>query len=150
MLEGVDIKEIKKFNDERGWLAEIFRNDESGFNPAMSYMSMTMPGKKRGPHEHKEQTDFFVFAGPGDFEVYLWDRRERSTTFQQHMRFEAGENKPMIVIVPPGVVHGYKNISDQSALSFNCPDKLYKGFYKKEEIDEIRWEDDEKSPYKIN
>jgi len=29
------------------------------------------------------------------------------------------------------------------------PDKLYKGANKKEEIDEIRWEEDKNSPYKI-
>ena len=34
-------------------------------------------------------------------------------------------------------------------MSINLPDKLYKGDGKKEEIDEIRWEQDLESPYKI-
>jgi dTDP-4-dehydrorhamnose 3,5-epimerase len=52
--------------------------------------------------------------------------------------------------VPPGVVHGYKCISQGPALSINLPDKLYKGVLKADEIDEIRWEEDKNSPYKIN
>jgi len=48
------------------------------------------------------------------------------------------------------VVHGYKNISDINALSINLPNALYLGKNKEEEIDEIRWEDDINSPYKIN
>jgi len=51
--------------------------------------------------------------------------------------------------VPPGVVHGYKCVSDTSAYCINFPDKLYKGEDKKEEMDEIRWEQKEDSPYKI-
>ncbi len=150
MIDGVIVKELKKFEDERGWLAEIYRQDEDEYRPVMSYMSITMPGKTRGPHEHRQQTDFFVFAGPGTFEVYLWDRRERSATHDQHMKFEVGADRPAAVVVPPGVVHGYKCISSDPALSFNLPDKLFKGKNKKEEIDEIRWEDDDNSPYKIN
>jgi hypothetical protein len=46
-------------------------------------------------------------------------------------------------------VHGYKCISDVPAYSINLPDKLYKGKDKSEEVDEIRWEKDENSPFKI-
>jgi dTDP-4-dehydrorhamnose 3,5-epimerase len=60
-----------------------------------------------------------------------------------------GENNPSLVIVPPGVVHGYKCISDIDALSINLPSKLYKGIQKADEIDEIRWEKRKDSPYVI-
>ncbi len=150
MIEDVIVKELKKYEDERGWLAEIYRDDEINYRPTMSYISMTKPGVVRGPHEHKEQSDFFVFVGPGSFEIYLWDRRKDSPTNGEHMKFEVGEKNPAFVIVPPGVVHGYKCISDKDAMSINLPDKLYKGEGKEEEIDEIRWEEDKESPYKIN
>lgn len=149
MIEGVVIKEIGKYNDERGWLAEIFRRDEFNFDPAMAYVSLTNPGIIRGPHEHVAQSDCFVFLGPGTFRLFLWDRRETSKTNKESLEIEVGAENPTMVIVPPGVVHGYKCISDIPALSINMPDKLYKGEGKKEEIDEIRWEKDEASPYKI-
>jgi dTDP-4-dehydrorhamnose 3,5-epimerase len=149
MLQGVIIKKLEKFSDERGWLAEIFRNDEVSYHPAMAYVSVTQPGVARGPHEHKAQSDFFVFVGPGSFNLYLWDNRNDSKTFGQKEIMEVGEGNPLAVIVPPGVVHGYKCISDIPAYSINFPDKLYKGKDKTEEVDEIRWEKDPDSPFKI-
>lgn len=150
MISGVIIKVINKNKDERGWLAEIFRLDELDFNPVMSYVSLTNPGVIRGPHEHKAQSDCFVFLGPGNFRLYLWDRREQSPTNGEKLEIEVGENNPCLVVVPPGVVHGYKCVSDVPAMSINLPDKLYKGINKAQEVDEIRWEKDESSPYKIN
>lgn len=150
MINGVIIKKIGKYEDERGWLAEAFRSDETDFTPAMAYVSLTKPGVIRGPHEHKDQSDCFVFPGPGDFRLHLWDRRSGSSTEGEALEIEVGAGNPALVVVPPGVVHGYKCISEIPALSVNLPDKLYKGEGKKEEIDEIRWENDSESPYKIS
>jgi dTDP-4-dehydrorhamnose 3,5-epimerase len=150
MIEGVIIKELKKFSDDRGWLTEIYRRDEVDLSPAMSYVSLTLPGVVRGPHEHVYQSDYFIFIGPGNFKLYLWDRREGSITKGEKIEIEVGIDNPVSVLVPPGVVHGYKCISEMPALSINLPDKLYKGVSKQAEIDEIRWEEDENSPYKIN
>ena len=149
MIKGVLIKKLDKFNDERGWLAEIYRDDEIDYKPVMSYVSVTKPDVVRGPHEHKEQSDCFVFVGPGSFELNLWDRRKDSETNSEHIKISVGQNNPVLVIVPPGVVHGYKCISETDAWCINLPDKLYKGKNKAEEIDEIRWEEDKDSPYKI-
>lgn len=148
-MQGVIIKKIAKNEDNRGWLAEIFRNDELDFDMAMAYVSLTNPGVIRGPHEHKEQSDCFIFLGPGNFRLHLWDRRDASPTKGEALEIQVGEDNPALVIVPPGVVHGYKCISDAPALSINMPDKLYKGEGKKEEVDEIRWEKVEDSPYII-
>jgi dTDP-4-dehydrorhamnose 3,5-epimerase len=150
MINDVIIKKLGKFSDERGWLAEIFRDDEIKYHPVMAYVSVTRPGVTRGPHEHKAQSDFFVFVGPGSFNLYLWDNRQTSATFGQNEVLEVGENNPVAVLVPPGVVHGYKCISDIPAYSINFPDKLYKGEGKVEEVDEIRWEKDPASPFMIN
>jgi len=74
MIKDVIIKKINKNEDRRGWLAEIYRRDEIDFQPAMSYVSLTRPGVIRGPHEHKYQSDCFIFIGPGNFELHLiWD-----------------------------------------------------------------------------
>ena len=149
MIHGVIIKPLTRNTDERGWLAEIFRRDELDFDSVMSYVSLTNPGVIRGPHEHVTQSDCFVFLGPGDFRLYLWDRRENSPTKGEAMEIEVGEKSPNLVIVPPGVFHGYKCISEIPALSINLPDKLYKGIEKKQEADEIRWENKADSPYQI-
>lgn len=150
MINGVIIKELKKYEDNRGFLMEAYRRDEVDLSPAMTYISLTMPGISRGPHEHVFQTDYFIFPGPGEFKLYLWDRREESKTKGEKLELIVGASNPCAVTVPPGVVHGYKCISSEAALSINLPDKLYKGIAKAEEVDEIRWENEENSPYKID
>jgi dTDP-4-dehydrorhamnose 3,5-epimerase len=150
MIKDVVVKELKKYEDERGWLCEIFREDElNNYQVPMSYISETKPNVIRGPHEHQEQSDLFVFIGPGKFKLYLWDNRKDSETYQETMEVEGGEDNLISVIVPPGVVHGYKCISDTPAWCINLPNKLYKGKDKTEEIDEIRWEEDPDSPFEI-
>lgn len=147
-MKDVIIKTLAQYEDDRGWLAEIFRNDETEFRPEMGYVSLTKEGIVRGPHEHKTQSDCFVFVGPGTFELHLWDRRENSETKGEHQMISVGEINPTMVIVPPGVVHGYKCVKGP-AYSINLPNQLYRGEGKKEEIDEIRWEHDINSPYVI-
>ncbi|MEW6601502.1 MAG: dTDP-4-dehydrorhamnose 3,5-epimerase family protein [Nitrospirota bacterium] len=145
-MEGVEVKELNLYKDNRGWLGEILRDDESELKPTMSYLSMTNPGLVRGPHEHREQTDCFCFIGK--FKLYLWDNRKESATYKKHQIFETSYN-PIIAIVPPGIVHAYKNIDRREGFVINMPDKLYKGWGKAEEVDEIRYENDPESPFKI-
>jgi len=150
IIEGVIINKLNKFIDDRGFLLETFREDNlpSDLRPEMSYISYTRPGVARGPHEHLEQTDIFCFMGPGEFRIKLWDNRKESRSFECCMEIRGGENNAIRIIVPPGVVHGYQNISPSTdGMVLNYPDKLYRGWDKKEEVDEIRHEDKEDEFY---
>ena len=149
MIQGVIIKNISEFEDDRGWLKEIYRKDSDNFQAVMSYISYTKFNVARGPHEHKHQSDFFVFIGPGDFELFLWDNREDSPTFEKEMKLVVGESNKVSIIVPPGVVHGYRSITEKGSISINLPDKLYAGENKQQEVDEIRYESDPNSKFKI-
>jgi len=142
-IEGVIIEQLTKFSDDRGYLVETFRIDNlpSKLRPVMSYVSYTKPGIARGPHEHMEQTDIFCFMGPGNFKIRLWDNRKEYESYGNFMELIGGKDNPIILIVPPGIVHGYKNISeDELGMVINYPDKLYQGWGKKEKVDEIRHE----------
>src|SRR6516162_3188327 len=81
-IDGVVVRDLKFHKDVRGWLVELFRQDElvTEWWPAMTYVSQTLPGVTRGPHEHVDQTDGFAFLGPSDFRLYLWDTRPTSRT----------------------------------------------------------------------
>jgi dTDP-4-dehydrorhamnose 3,5-epimerase len=145
-MEGLIVRKLSLYNDQRGWLGEIIRDDESELKPLMSYLSMTNPGLVRGPHEHRDQTDCFCFIGR--FRLYLWDNREKSSTFMIHKIIETSD-VPTVVIVPPGIVHAYKNIGRSEGFVFNLPDRLYRGRGKTEPVDEIRYEDTVSSPFRI-
>ena len=148
-IEGVVVTAFRKFLDERGWLAELFRHDElpAEFHPAMAYASVTLPGVLRGPHEHVDQADLFTWVGPGDFKVTLWDNRADSPTYLNRMELGMGANNPGSILVPKGVVHGYRCISHEPGLVINCPNQLFMGEGKKFLIDEIRHEDDPANPF---
>jgi len=148
-IHDVVVRPLTKFLDERGWLAELFRSDETdaATMPVMAYLSMTVPGVARGPHEHRDQTDWFCFIGPSNFKVYLWDARPGSATFGVKQILYGGIDAPLAVIVPPGVVHAYKNIGGENGIVFNAPNRLYAGEGKKRPVDEIRHEDVEGSPF---
>lgn len=149
-IEDVVVKPLKKFVDERGWLSELWRTDQLGeFRPAMSYISQTEPGVVRGPHEHVAQTDYFCFLGPANFKMFVWDNRPDSETYGNFKSFVVGQDSPAVVIVPPGVVHAYKNVSSIPGIVINCPDQLFAGENYSEEVDEIRHEDDPDSPFKV-
>jgi len=149
-IEGLIIEQLTKFSDDRGYLVEIFRIDNlpSKLRPVMSYVSYTKPGIARGPHEHIEQTDIFCFMGPGNFKIRLWDNRKEYESYGNFMELIGGKDNPIFLIVPPGIVHGYKNISKEEAgMVINYPNKLYRGWDRKEKVDEIRHEDKEDEFY---
>ena len=147
-IDGCLITPLKKFADGRGWLIEFFRQDElpSALHPRMGYLSMTHPGVARGPHEHRDQTDLFVFFN-GAFRLFLWDTRREAPTFGHRQVMDLGEANPTVAIVPPGVVHAYRNVGEHEALIINCPNQLYAGEGKQEPVDEIRHEDQAESVF---
>lgn len=150
-IQGVVIRELTKANDPRGWLAEIFRKDDLSeeFFPAMSYISATNPGITRGPHEHVDQADLFCFIGPSNFKLRMWDNREGSDTFRCVKTLVVGQDNPVSVLVPAGVVHAYQNVGEVEGIVINCPNRLYRGSGRKEEVDEIRHENDGETVFRM-
>ena len=143
-IDGVVFDKLTLYKDQRGWLIELYREDEvaKDFHPVMGYMSMTHAGIARGPHEHREQADLFCFLGPSTFKLYLWDNRTSSKTYQNRISVLLGEDDPQSVIIPPGVVHAYKNVGSDSGLVYNFPNQLFQGPNRSLPVDEIRHEDD--------
>jgi dTDP-4-dehydrorhamnose 3,5-epimerase len=151
-IQGVRVSDLARHVDQRGWLMELFREDELGeaLAPVMSYVSSTGPGIVRGPHEHREQADFFCFVGPSNFRIYLWDNRADSATYGHRLVLDGGEDAPRSVIIPAGVVHAYKNIGSKQGWSINFPNRLYAGEGRREAVDEIRHENDPITPFRVD
>ena len=151
-INGVVVRKLVRNLDSRGWLTELFRSDEldAEFLPAMSYISSTNPGVCRGPHEHRDQADYFCFIGPSDFKLRLWDNRRDSETFLCRSTLIVGQDNPATVLIPAGVVHAYQNVGEVDGIVINCPNRLYRGAGRKEEVDEIRHENDADTVYRMD
>jgi len=150
-IKDVVVRDLRKFRDERGWLSELFRKDdlEPEFFPVMAYISATLPGVTRGPHEHQDQADLFYFIGPSNFKLRMWDNRIDSSTYRNMMTLIVGEDDPKAVLIPKGVVHAYQNVGTVDGIVINCPNRLYQGQHRQDPIDEIRHEDNPNTPFQM-
>ncbi|HPR64630.1 MAG TPA: dTDP-4-dehydrorhamnose 3,5-epimerase family protein [Thermoanaerobaculia bacterium] len=144
MIQGVEIKKLAKHCDERGFLMEILRSDDPIFqNFSMTYVSMNYPGVIRAWHYHRLQDDHFCVLS-GMCKVVLYDGREDSGTCGEINEFFMGEDNPILVKIPVGVLHGYKTSGVKPSFLLNFPTRLYN--YK--EPDEYRVPyDDPSIPY---
>ena len=139
----VIVDEIKQFKDDRGLLAEIWRVDDSKINsssssniiPQMSYWSVTNPLVMRGPHEHKDQCDWFVsWFNRMVYQLY-------NPITKEMFHFITDPTKIYRIKVDIGIIHSYRNLELRPVTTGNFPTALFMGENKKSAIDEIRHED---------
>jgi dTDP-4-dehydrorhamnose 3,5-epimerase len=126
LIHGVNVKPLKVIADERGYLMEMLRADDPFFQKfGQCYVSVAYPGVVKGWHYHKVQTDHFVIV-KGMMKVVLYDRREDSPTRGMVNEFFMGEKNPVLVTIPPGVLHGMKGIGTEPAMLVNTPTEPYR------------------------
>jgi dTDP-4-dehydrorhamnose 3,5-epimerase len=125
VIEGVIVKPLKVIPDERGWLMEMMRDDDPFFQKfGQVYLSVVYPGVVKGWHYHRKQTDHFVFV-KGMAKVVLHDTREGSRTKGETNEFFMGERNPILLVIPPLVLHGMKGIGTEPAYLVNTPTEHY-------------------------
>jgi dTDP-4-dehydrorhamnose 3,5-epimerase len=125
MIDGVKVKDLKVVPDERGLLMEMFRSDDPDFQKfGQVYVTMVYPGVVKAWHYHKKQTDHFVCVG-GMARVVLHDTREDSPTKGETNEFVIGWQRQRMVIIPPGVYHGFTPAGSEPAYIVNLPTELY-------------------------
>jgi dTDP-4-dehydrorhamnose 3,5-epimerase len=125
VIEGVKVKRLKVIPDERGLLMEMMRDDDEFFQRfGQVYLSVVYPGVVKGWHYHKRQTDHFVFV-KGMAKVVLYDGRETSGTKGEIDEFFMGEQNPILLVIPPLVLHGMKGVGTEPAYLINTPTEHY-------------------------
>lgn len=136
MIDGVKVKSLKQIPDERGRLFEILRSDEPIFQKfGQVYVTTTYPGVVKAWHLHKKQTDYIVCID-GMIKLVLYDERDNSPTNGALDEFFIGERNLVLVVIPPGVWHGWKAIGTKEAIVINVPTEPYNS----ENPDEYRLE----------
>ncbi len=111
--------------DERGRLMEILRADDPFFQKfGQAYITTVYSGVVKGWHFHKVQTDHFACL-KGMIKLVLYDNREGSPTKGRVNQFFIGEHNNLLVTIPPGVLHGFKGVSEAEAIVLNLPTEPY-------------------------
>lgn len=107
-IEGVKVKQLVRHPDNRGFFEEILRDDDDLLRRfGQASLSMTYPGVIKAFHYHKRQDDLWFFP-VGSAQVVLHDTREGSPTRGITQVLYAGEDNPILIVIPVGVAHGYR------------------------------------------
>ena len=125
-IEGVKVKPLRVIPDERGWLMEILRADETELFTQFGqvYVSATYPGVVKAWHFHRTQVDNFACLA-GMIKLVLVDTREGSPTKGAVNEFFIGTEQRLLVQIPALVYHGWKCISTDMSLVVNIPTEPY-------------------------
>lgn len=152
MIEGVIIKDLKKFVDERGFFSEILRDDWKDllrddkilqFNLSYSY-----PDIVRAWHRHLcGQIDYFICIS-GAIKVCAYDDREDSETNGELDEIILSEESLKIVRIPGILWHGYKAIGIKPIKLLYGVNNLYE--YNNPDEERRSWNDPTIIPKSIN
>jgi dTDP-4-dehydrorhamnose 3,5-epimerase len=128
MIEGVRVREMKNlFKSGGDILCEVFRRDwmlDDG-DVDQVFQSVMNPGNISAWHVHQLTTDR-LFASHGVLQIVLFDGREDSPSYGRINEFRFGAARPALLIIPPGVFHGVRNISPEPALLLNLVNRAYR------------------------
>lgn len=126
MIKGVRIKKLKIFKDcpdlkqkvKPGIFMEVLRKSEGLCrNFAQSNFTIAYPGTIKAFHWHKKQDDLW-FVASGKAAIVLYDQRKNSPTRGRLEVIRAGENDYKLILIPAGVVHGYKVLGKDPCFLF--------------------------------
>ena len=147
MLDGIVVRQLKRFPDERGFFTEILRNDWKDLlgedTLAQANLSVTYPSMVRAWHKHERgQIDYFV-AVKGALKICAYD----DVTKELDEIISTGDNI-QIVRIPGHYWHGFKVVGNETAFHVYFVNRLYD--YQKPDERRRDWNDSSIIPQLIN
>jgi dTDP-4-dehydrorhamnose 3,5-epimerase len=148
-IEGIEYRGARPVSHHDGHLTEAYRADWGVTEvPVVQVnVSVTFPGRVRAWGLHRHTIDR-LFASTGSLCIVCYDGRRDSRTFGAVNEFFMGERNQGLIIIPPGVFHGWKNLGDDEATIVGMPSRLYD--HDGPDRWELRWDSDDArriSPY---
>lgn len=121
----IELKELKIFANDQGYLFETVRNDDKIFDGEFGQVlvSVINPGVIKGLHKHNKQTDYTTCI-KGNIK-YVAIKEDKMQEKQEIQTFVIGEKNPILIKVPPGFWHGYMSLANQEATVLHLLDRTY-------------------------
>ncbi len=147
MLQGIKIKSIKRFNDERGFFSEVMRIDWNDIfdedTIVQANHSVTFPGIIRAWHRHvKGQNDYFL-ALKGMLKICAFDEK----TGELDEVISSGSDL-QLVRIPGYYWHGFKALGNEAVMLLYFTTNLYNSIKPDEE--RRSWDDPTLVPKIVN
>jgi dTDP-4-dehydrorhamnose 3,5-epimerase len=106
-LDGIVVIPLRRFEDERGWFAELRRDSKLPKHTVQTNLSFSRKGVIRGLHFHERGQDDLFACLEGMARVVVLDR-ESGETFTA----DIGEDNFVAVYIPGRYAHGFEALSD--------------------------------------
>jgi dTDP-4-dehydrorhamnose 3,5-epimerase len=153
MIDGVKVQDSKKNLDERGYFAELIRDDWKDFlgddHLLGLSLSYSFPGIIRAWHKHLEGQNDYIVCLSGCMKICVFDDRKDSPTFGELDEIVLnGRERLQVARIVGSCWHGYKILSAEPALVFYGVSKLYN--YDQPDEKRRPWEDTSLIPRSIN
>jgi dTDP-4-dehydrorhamnose 3,5-epimerase len=118
MIEEFQVIDLPVRMDDRGYLFEIVRAAGGEELHAVAHqfgqvylVGDPVRGTVRAYHKHDELWDWFCIVH-GTAKFVLRDDRRESPTYREIMEIVIGDKRPRLIVVPPGVYHGWMSLTD--------------------------------------
>ena len=140
-IEGVRFRPARAVPHEDGYLTEVARaNWDVLKSPIVQvHVTTTFPDRVRAWGIHDAVTDR-LFVVTGLVKIVVYDGREASPTFGRVNEFHVGERNPGLLVIPPNLYHGWKNLGATESVIINMPDRTYE--YEAPDGRHLPWQSD--------
>lgn len=122
-IKGLGVVILEAHVDDRGYLIEIIRSTDPHYKKFGQVYAVrsTTRGTIRAFHKHAKLWDyFFIAAGSAKFAFY--DDRKESKTYKNINTLVLSQLNPGLIVVPPGVYHGWMALEDNTLLISTASD----------------------------
>jgi dTDP-4-dehydrorhamnose 3,5-epimerase len=111
---------------EDGHVTEVARAswDIIGGPVVQVHVTTTFPYRMRAWGLHQRSTDR-LFVVNGLVKIVVFDGRLDSPTYGCVNEFSVSDKNPGLLVVPPNLYHGWKNIGTTEAVIINMPTSMY-------------------------
>lgn len=125
-IEGVVFRPTRPVPHDDGHVTEVARAswDVLSAPIVQVHTTTTLPGRVRAWGLHQLGTDR-LFVVSGLVRIVVFDGRNGSPSQGRINVFTVSEKNPGLLIVPPNLYHGWKNIGTGEAIIINMPDRMY-------------------------
>jgi len=130
MIKDVQIIKVPTYIDDRGYLSVLYDplqlpNLKYPKIERVYFVGNFAKGTIRGFHKHKYNWDCF-FISHGSAKFVLIDDRKEEPTYKEINVFVLSEKNYSILVVPPGIWHGWMSLEDGTQLINLASEKLDK------------------------
>jgi dTDP-4-dehydrorhamnose 3,5-epimerase len=125
-IEGLRFRPTRPVPHEDGVVTEVARASwpEIDLPIVHVHVTTTQPGRIRAWGLHRHSTDR-LFVVSGLVSLVVFDGRLDTDTAGALNEFKVSERNPGVLVIPPNLYHGWKNIGTTEASIINMPSSQY-------------------------